>query len=49
MKYKYSVTWNGDITNYKQNFDTLEEARAAMKAHASRGSVLKIEFSRADE
>lgn len=46
MKYKYTVTWNGDIANYKQDFDTLEEARQAMKDHASRGSVLTIQFSR---
>lgn len=32
-KYKYTVEWEGDLTNYKQDFETIEEARIALALH----------------
>lgn len=42
MKYIYQVTWDGDITNYKQDFETMEDARLALAAHSKRNSVLTV-------
>ena len=41
-KYKYTVEWEGDLTNYKQDFETLEEARIAMIMHHKRNAVIKV-------
>lgn len=41
-KWKYTVEWEGDVTNYKQDFDTLEEARIAMIMHRKRNAVIKV-------
>jgi len=41
-KYKYTVEWEGDVTNYKQDFDTLEEARIAMIMHRKRNAVIRV-------
>jgi hypothetical protein len=41
-KYKYTVEWEGDLSNYKQDFDTLEEARIALALHSKRNSRLLI-------
>ena len=46
-KYKYTVEWEGDVANYKQDFETIEEARIAMIMHHKRNAVIKVR--RADE
>jgi hypothetical protein len=41
-KLTYSVEWEGDITNYKQDFETIQDARIALVMHRSRNAVMKI-------
>jgi hypothetical protein len=41
-KFKYTVEWDGDITNYKQDFETIQDARIALVMHRSRNAVMKI-------
>jgi hypothetical protein len=41
-KYKYTVEWEGDLANYKQDFDSLEEARMAMIMHHKRNAVIYV-------
>lgn len=45
-RFKYSVLWDGEESRYMQDFDTLEEARAALRYHRSRNSSLKININR---
>ena len=40
--YKYTVEWEGELTNYKQDFETLEEARIAMIMHHKRNAVIHV-------
>lgn len=42
IKYKYTVEWEGDVANYKQDFDSLEEARMAMIMHHRRNAVIHV-------
>lgn len=32
-KLKYEVRWDGKLTTYKQEFETIEEARIALALH----------------
>lgn len=41
-KIRYTVEWEGDVTNYKQDFESLEEARMAMIMHHKRNAVIKV-------
>ena len=41
-KYKDTVEWEGDVANYKQDFDSLEEARIAMLFHRNRNAVIHV-------
>ena len=41
-KFIYTVEWEGDLTNYKQDFETIEEARIALALHHPRNAHLKI-------
>ena len=41
-KLTYTVEWGGDVANYKQDFETLEEARMAMIMHHKRNAVIKV-------
>ncbi len=41
-KLKYTVEWEGDVANYKQDFESLEEARMAMIMHHKRNAVIKV-------
>jgi len=41
-KYKYTVEWEGKLTNYKQDFETIEEARIALALHHPRNARLLI-------
>jgi hypothetical protein len=41
-KYKYTVEWEGELTNYKQDFETIEEARIAMIMHRNRNAVIHV-------
>lgn len=41
-KFKYEVWWDGDLTTYKQEFDSIEEARMALALHNSRNARMKV-------
>jgi hypothetical protein len=41
-KFRYTVEWEGDLTNYRQDFETIEEARIALALHHPRNAHLKI-------
>lgn len=43
-KYKYTVEWESEIglTNYKQDFETIVEARMALALHNSRNAIMKV-------
>lgn len=41
-KLRYTVEWEGELTNYKQDFETIEEARIALALHHPRNSRLLI-------
>ena len=32
-KFRYTVEWDGDGINYKQDFETIEDARIAFAVH----------------
>lgn len=38
----YTVEWEGDFVNYKQDFETIEDARIALAVHHRRNSRLLI-------
>lgn len=38
----YTVEWEGDDTTYKQDFETIEDARIALAVHHRRNARLKI-------
>ena len=38
----YTVEWDGDGITYKQDFDTIEDARIALAVHHRRNSRLLI-------
>ena len=38
----YRVEWDGDGITYKQDFDTIEDARIALAVHHRRNSRLLI-------
>jgi hypothetical protein len=42
IKLRYTVEWEGDMTNYKQDFETIDEARIALAIHNSRNARLLI-------
>ena len=42
MKLRYTVEWEGDMTNYKQDFETIDEARIALAIHNKRNARLLI-------
>ena len=41
-KIKYEVWWDGELTTYKQEFDSIEEARMALALHNSRNARMKV-------
>lgn len=41
-KVKYEVWWDGDLTTYKQEFDSIVEARMALALHNSRNARMKV-------
>lgn len=41
-RWTYEVRWDGDLTTYKQNFETIEEARIALALHNNRNSRMII-------
>lgn len=41
-KFTYTVEWEGELTNYKQDFETIEEARIALALHSNRNAHLKV-------
>ena len=41
-KIKYEVWWDGELTTYKQEFDTIVEARMALALHNSRNARMKV-------
>ena len=38
----YTVEWEGDVTTYKQDFETIDEARIALAVHHKRNARLLI-------
>lgn len=38
----YTVEWEGDVTNYKQEFETIDEARIALALHHKRNARILI-------
>lgn len=38
----YTVEWEGDEMTYKQDFETIEDARIALAVHHRRNAHLKI-------
>ena len=42
IKLRYTVEWEGDMTNYKQDFETIDEARIALAIHNKRNARLLI-------
>ena len=38
----YTVEWECDVANYKQYFETIEEARIAMIMHHKRNAIIKV-------
>jgi hypothetical protein len=42
MKLRYTVEWEGDMTNYKQDFENIDEARIALAIHNKRNARLLI-------
>ena len=47
-KIRYTVEWEGDVANYKQDFETIEEARMAMIMHHKRNAVIKVGILKED-
>jgi len=41
-KIKYEVCWDGELTNYRQEFESLEEARIALALHHNRNARMKV-------
>ncbi len=41
-KIRYTVEWEGYVANYKQDFETIEEARMAMIMHHKRNAVIRV-------
>ena len=41
-KFRYIVQWDGDGISYKQDFDTIKDARIALNAHRKKNSRLLI-------
>ena len=41
-KLTYTVEWEGDVINYKQDFESLEESRIAMIMHHKRNAIIKV-------
>tara|TARA_R100000951_G_scaffold115172_1_gene122411 strand:+ start:342 stop:518 length:177 start_codon:yes stop_codon:yes gene_type:complete len=41
-KFRYTVEWDGDGINYKQDFETIEDARIALAVHHRRNARLLI-------
>ena len=41
-KFIYEVHWDGELTTYKQNFETIEEARIALALHNRRNARLIV-------
>lgn len=42
-KFNYRVEWDGEITNYKQDFENIEEARIALALHHRKNARLLIQ------
>lgn len=44
-KLTYEVSWDGKLTTYKQDFETIDEARIALALHNKRNAVMRIRFN----
>lgn len=42
MKMSYIVEWDGDLVTYRQDFETIEDARLALALHNRRNSRLIV-------
>jgi hypothetical protein len=41
-KFKYTVSWEGELANYRQDFDTIEEARVALHQFKRMNSKITV-------
>jgi len=41
-KMRYEVSWDGKLTRYRQEFESLEEARMALVFHQNKNAVIHI-------
>ena len=41
-KLRYEVRWDGELTTYKQTFETIEEARIALALHNRRNARIIV-------
>lgn len=41
-KLKYEVWWDGKLTTYKQEFETIEEARIALALHNNKNARMIV-------
>lgn len=41
-KVKYEVLWDGELITYKQEFDSIVEARMALALHNSRNARMRV-------
>jgi hypothetical protein len=39
---KYEVSWDGKLSRYRTEYDTLEDARLAMEIHKDKNSEMHI-------
>lgn len=38
----YEVSWDGKLTRYRKEFESLEEARLALAMHSDKNAVIHI-------
>jgi hypothetical protein len=44
-KYEYTVSWDGPLCRYKQDFETIEEARIALALHNGKDAKLTVKLN----
>ena len=45
-RYKYTLEWDGKMARYKQEFESLEEARMALALHRHCNACIKVRLIR---
>ena len=44
--FKYEVSWDGKLSRYRQEYDTLEDARLAMLIHKNKNSEMHVSIKK---